>query len=295
MFQRALICTNFEDGLNRLVKFVPSLAAGGLKQIVFFHSVPLSKEGEIPREDSASITEAKQRLNDAFKEVPSGVKVIVEVVSGAPIETIKRILQTYNIDVILLGTPIRSSLQEKIFGSTSVGVAKLTDVPIMVLRPQLISTYTEEELAPRSQHLCRELLIPYNDSSIDRYLIERIKEYATDRPANSLERCRLMWVVEESRAKKEIASYLVDEAQKKLQAVKTELEQLDLQVDIEVRRGNHLAQIIDAATCFDISAIAIASEHRNNLLELTVPDFAEELLHTSWFPLLFFSPRKRSN
>jgi len=292
MFKRALICTDFEDGLNRLVKFVPSLAAGGFKQIIFFHSVPLWDEGAIPREDTAKITEAKKRLNDALTEVPAGVEVIIEVVSGTPLDTIKRILKTYQIDLILIGTPIRSSLQERIVGSTSVGLAKLTDVPIMVLRPQLISTYTEEELALRCQHLCRELLIPYNDSSIDRYLIQRIKEFATDRPANSLQSCKLMWVVEESRVKKEIVSYLVDEAQKKLAAVKKELEQLNLQVDIEVRQGNSLTEIIKAATYFDISAIAIASEHKNDLLELTVPDFAEELLHKSWFPLLFFSPRK---
>ncbi|NEO51139.1 MAG: universal stress protein, partial [Moorea sp. SIO4A3] len=35
MFQHCLICTDFSDGLYRLVEFVPSLAAGGLKKIIF--------------------------------------------------------------------------------------------------------------------------------------------------------------------------------------------------------------------------------------------------------------------
>ena len=36
MFESCLICTEFSDGLERLAQFVPSLAKGGLKKIVFF-------------------------------------------------------------------------------------------------------------------------------------------------------------------------------------------------------------------------------------------------------------------
>ncbi|MBR8828759.1 MAG: universal stress protein [Gomphosphaeria aponina SAG 52.96 = DSM 107014] len=292
MFQRALICTNFEDGLNRLVDFVPFLAKGGLKKIVFLHCVSLWAEGTIPREDSAKITEGKKRLHNALKNVPEGVEVFVEVVSGAPLEIIPRILNNFQIDVILLGAHIRSSLEDKIFGSTSTGLAKLTELPLMVFRPELISTYTEEELALRCQHLWREILIPYNDSSTAHYLIARIKEYAMHKPFNSFERCRLIWVIEEKGGREAIADYFVDDAHKKLVAVQKELEQLNLQVDVEVRRGDSLPEIIAAATDFDTSAIAIASETRKNLLELTLKSFSFELLHKSWFPLLFFSPKK---
>ena len=51
MFESCLICTDFNDGLHRLMDFIPNLAAGGLKQIIFCHSVPLWEEGEVPRID----------------------------------------------------------------------------------------------------------------------------------------------------------------------------------------------------------------------------------------------------
>lgn len=292
MFKHCLICTDFSDGLHRLVNFVPSLAVGGIKQIVFLHSVPLWEEGGVPRVNEKKIEPARKRLSEALKEIPEGVEVKIEVPSGRPLDTIPRILETYQIDIILTGTPIRSSLQEKIFGSTSKGLAKLTRSPLMILRPQLISTYTREELNLRCQHLWRYLLLPYNGSDSADYLVQRVKEYAQNRPENSLERCMLCWVVDDGGRREVLIENRMREARDKLESVKAELEKLDLQVNAEVRRGNPLIEILDAALMFDISAIAIADSYRGNLLNWTVPSFANELLCRSWFPVLFFSPKR---
>lgn len=289
MFQRCLICTDFSDSLNRLVDFVPSLAICGIKQIVFFHSVPPSEERAVPRADEEKIEQAQARLSEALKDAPEGVEVKVEVPSGRPLETIPRILEANQTDVILLGTPIRSLLQEKIFGSTSMGLLKSTQIPLMSLRPQLISTYTREELDLRCQHLWRNLLIPYNDSKAAHYLIEQIKRYAQNRPEKSLEQCRLCWAVEEGGRRKEIlADSRLQEAREKLESVKAELEKLDLQVELEVRRGNPFMEIVDVALSFDISAIAIGADPQGTLLNLTIPSFAKDLLRRSWYPVLCF-------
>jgi nucleotide-binding universal stress UspA family protein len=292
MFQHCLVCTDLSDGLHRLIDFVPNLASGGLQQIVFFHSVPLWEEGEVPRIDEETIKQVEKRLSQALKTVPEGVEVKVEVSSGPPLETIPRILATYHIDVILVGTPIRSRWEERIFGSTSTALARLTPTPLTILRPQLISTYTCEELALRSQHLWRSLLIPYNDSESARYLLERIKAQAENRPLNSLEHCLLVWVIDDGGRREVITAHRLQEAQDKLEIVKAELAQLELAVDVEIRQGNPLQEVLDAAVNSDISAIAIASDYRSKLLEWTVPSFANEVLHRSWFPVVFFSPKQ---
>jgi nucleotide-binding universal stress UspA family protein len=292
MFKSCLICTDFNDGLNRLIDFVPDLAASGLRRITFFHSVPLWEEGEVPRIDEEKIEAARQKLSPALNKVPEGVEVKIEVLSGSPLETVPRILSANSIEVILTGTPIQSLLQEKFFGSISVGLAKQTVQPLTVIRPQLISTYTKEELSLRCQHLWRYLLIPYNDSSSAHYLIEQIKHYAKNRPENSFQECRLIWVIDDSGRRGMLAKYQIEEAQQKLRAVKAELEKLDIKVSTEVKTGNPLQQILETALIFDISAIAIATDYRNTLLEWTVPSFANDLLRRSWFPVLLFSPKK---
>ena len=115
MFKSCLICTDFSDGLHRLVNFVPDLAAAGLKTITFFNSVPLWEEGEVPRINEEKIQETKQRLQKALSYAPQGVEVNIEVASGKPLDTIPKIIQNKSIDVILTGSSIRNSLQERFF------------------------------------------------------------------------------------------------------------------------------------------------------------------------------------
>lgn len=292
MFQSCLICTDFTDGLYRFLDCVPSLAQSGLKKIVFFHSVPLWEEGEVPRVDDKKIEQAQQRFQKALDHVPSGVDVQIEILSGKPLDTIPRVLKKHSVDVIMTGTPIRSLLQEKFFGSTSAGLAKATSQPLNIIRPELITTYTLEELNLRCRHLWRYLLIPYNNSKTARYLIEEIKKYAQNRPENSLKQCMLISIVDDCGRKSLLAKQRVEEAKVSLKSVKEELEALDLEVNTLVTVGDPLHEITTAAVDFDISAIAIATDYRNSLLQWTVRSFANDVMRTSWFPVLLFSPKK---
>lgn len=292
MFQRCLICTDFSDGLYRLVEFVPSLAAGGIQQIIFLHSVPLWEEGEIPRIDQEAIDKARDRFQKSLKNVPEGVEVKIEVPSGRAIDTIPKVAKQYKPDVILTGMPIQSLLQEKLFGSTASGLVRACVTPLLMVRSQLISTYTREELELRCKHLFRYLLIPYDGSNPSKYLVQKIKEQAQNRPDNSLEKCMLLWVVDEGGRREVPKDYQIKEAQEKLQPVKAELEPLGLQVNAEVRLGNPYEEILDAALEFDISAIAISSDNLGKLIEWPVRSFAGELMRRSWHPVLFFPPQR---
>jgi nucleotide-binding universal stress UspA family protein len=292
MFQRCLICTDFSDGLYRLVEFVPSLAAGGIQQIIFLHSVPLWEEGEIPRIDQEAIDKARDRFQTSLKNVPEGVEVKIEVPSGRAIDTILKVAKQYKPDVILTGMPIQSLLQETLFGSTASGLVRACVTPLLIVRSQLISTYTREELDLRCKHLFRYLLIPYDGSNPSKYLVQKVKEQAQNRPDNSLEKCMLLWVVDEGGRREVPKDYQVKEAQEKLQLVKAELEQLSLQVNAEVRLGNPYEEIMDAALEFDISAIAISSDNLGKLIEWPVRSFAGELMRRSWHPVLFFPPQR---
>lgn len=291
MFTRSLICTDFSDSLNRLVRFVPHLASGGLRQIAFVHSVPLWEEGRIPRIDTEKIERARVRLTEALAEIPEGVEVTVEVPSGRPTDTIPELVAKYQSEVIFTGTPIRSLLQEKVVGSTTLALARVTSVPLMILRPQLIATYTQEELALRCQHLWRYVLIPYNGGETARYLLDCLKHYAQNRPEHSLTHCMLLWVIDDGR--KDIPNeYRFKEAAQELDAVKAELKALGLEVNTEVRQGNPFLEMVKVAEQFDISAIATSHITRSALLDWTAPSFANEVLRRSWFPVLFFSPRQ---
>lgn len=293
MFERCLICTDFTDSLERLVDFVPSLRKSGLREIVFFHNVSLWEEGEIPRIDREKIEQAIARLERAKTSVPEGVEVKIEVTSGRIVDNIAKTVQKYQSEVILVGTPIKNLLEEKIFGSTTLALSKAISIPIMILRPQLISTYTVEELSLRCQHLWRYLLIPYNDGEDNNFLIEKLKEYINKNTKKSLEKCLLLSVIDDGYRRGMPIEYKIETATKKLVQVKSELETIGLEVITEVREGNALHEVLNVALTHDISCVAIASDYsKKNILDSVVPSLATEILKNSWFPVLFFSPKK---
>lgn len=289
MFQRGLICTDLSDGLSRLKDFIPNLVHSGLKQVVFVHTVPLWEEGSVPRIDQEKIQEVKSFFVDVLSKNYAEMEVKVEIVSGRPTDHIPKLVEQYESDVIFMGTPIRSLLQEKIFGSTSIAVAKATNIPLMILRPQLISTYTDGELALRCEHLWDYLLIPYNDHKADHDLIEQLKKIVVQNGKNTLKKCLLCWVIDEGGRSQEISSYHQQEAQEKLAQVKRDLENCGLEVITCVRQGNHLHEILEVAMEYDISGIGITLNDQRHILKWTLPNLAYDILRHSWFPVLFFS------
>lgn len=293
MFKRALICTDFSDSLDRLAKFVPDLAKGGMEHIVFFHSVPLMTSREIPCVDEEKVSEAHQRLAVAESSAPTGTTVEIDVVSGRDNDNILRAIKTHKPDIIISGMATRSALNERIFGSTTMEIVNKVDVPMLVLRPQLISTYREAELAQRCQNMFDYLLVPYDGSSSAKKLVGDIKTKIEADPDCALETCLLCWVVDSGG--RIPSSNLAKKAQAELDQVKAELEgfgtEIKTQVITEVREGNPLDEILKSGEVHDISAIAICPGKGGGLFKLTVPSFTSALLRASWHPVIHF-PRE---
>lgn len=288
MFERILICTDFADGLHRLLHFVSSLRVAGIKEIVFLHVVPLWEKGIIPKVDSEKIEQAQTRLQEAMGEFTSDMNVKIEVQSGKAVETILKISQAYNSQLIVLGSPNRSSLAEKLAGSTMAELSRQSKIPLLIVRPQLISAYTSEELTLRCQHLFRSLLIPYNNSKASKQLLQHIKSLAQQQSDKFLQKCQLCWVVENNISQKIPSKVLPSEAQETLSQIKADLQAVNLEVETEVREGNAVLEILETAVMADISAIAVSSGTIGKLQEWLVSSFAAEILRQSWYPVLFF-------
>lgn len=284
MFQRILICTDFTDGLQRLVHFVPQLATAGMKQIVFLHVVPFGEEVGIPKPDAEKVDRAQKQFAAALKTVPSSIEVKAEVQPGRATDVILRTAKTYNCDVILMGTQSRNLLTEKLFGSTTAELSQRSTIPLMTVRPQLISALTAEELTLRCQHLFRGLLIPYDDSEASKHTVSEIVKLAQP---DIDHRCYLCRVVDEG-GRYELSPVeeerLVSETLKPTQA---KLQAAGIETEIELRRGNAITQILQAAQDKDVNAIAISSNNGTRGF-CAVPSFAAELLRRSLHPVLFF-------
>jgi nucleotide-binding universal stress UspA family protein len=288
MFQRALICTDFTDGMDRLAQFVPSLAAGGFKALVFFHNVSVESGREIPREDPEMLEGPRQRLQTLLREVPDDIEVTVEVQMGRASDSILQLAKQYQVDVIFLGTPTRTMLEEKLFGSTTAHLAEVTEIPLIILRPQLVSTFTTAELKLRFAHLFRYLLVPYDGSEGGQNLVEKICHQVKINPNSVLERVRLLWVIDDNIRPELHGDNPIQQAQQELDQVQSKLASLNLVVNTDVVEGDPLAEITKTADIYDIGAIAICSRNISGLLRWSTPSLTREILRCSWHPVLFF-------
>jgi nucleotide-binding universal stress UspA family protein len=238
--------------------------------------------------DTKKAEEARRRLEVATEAPPAGVDVAVEIEAGRPSEIILRTAKRYQADLIILGMPIQSFLQEKFFGSTAMAVCHHSTIPVMVLRPQLISTFTAEELNLRCQHLFRELLVPYDGSERAKYLVETVKKHYQSCPSRSLELCYLCWVVEDVGRRDLPPEYFTEPAHKALATVKADLEGAGLTTEVKVLQGDAIVEVLEFAQMADVSAIATTSHSLGKLQELSIPSFTRELLHRSWHPIIYF-------
>ncbi|MBW4657593.1 MAG: universal stress protein [Drouetiella hepatica Uher 2000/2452] len=291
MFKRLLICTDLTDGLQRLVHFIPSLAVNGIQQVTFLHAIPFPQRQTIPQIDESEAQAARDRLSIP-PEAAGAVQVNVEVQGGKPIDCILNAAKVHQPDLLILGTSSQGALSDRFFGSTVSELSKRAIAPLLIVRPQLLSTYTIEELDLRCRHLFRYLLIPFDGSKASDYTIEQVKELAQNQPSGSLQQCLLYWVIGEGKYTELLESGSSQATRKKLELVQTELQAVGLQVSSEISQGEPVPQTLNAAIEEDISAIVCSSGSFGTLMEWSVPSFASEILKRSWHPVLYFPPKR---
>ncbi len=288
MFRRLLIATNLADGLQRLVNFVPSLAAASIEHITFLHCVPLNEAGAIPRLDTAKVEQAQKILVAAQTAVPAGVTVEVKVESGRPTDVIVKVAKEQQADLLMVSYSLRNDLSEKLFGSTTIDLYRRTPIPLLSVRPQLISTYTTEELDLRLRHLFRHLMVPYDDTEAAQYLVAQVKQRVQQQAHSVLQACNLLWIIDDCDRRDIPREPFIQAAQTKLASVQAELAALNLDVVAEVKSGTPVLAVIEASLEPDISAIAVCGNARNSFLQKSIPSFTQSLLKHSWHPVLYF-------
>jgi nucleotide-binding universal stress UspA family protein len=290
MFQRLLICTDLNDGLQRFVQCADAFAAAGVTQLSILYIKPIETTVGVPKLDAGEVETITQNIRGAAP-TQTALQVDVVVKMGTVVDTILQTVAEQRSDLVVLGTASKNPLSESLFGSTTRALAQKTNVPLMIFRPPIIGMMTLEELKLRSQHLCRNLLVPYDGSEASVYLVDQIQQ-GTKVGGETVEECTLCFVQGEN------SKFVLDNpdaqmqiVEEKLAPAEAKLSQAGIRLARVVRSGNAATQILAAAQEADVSAIAIASNSLGKLVEWTTPSLTGELLRRSWYPVLFFPKR----
>lgn len=107
-------------------------AAPALTQYVGFHVPPSSIEnfvGEI-------VAGAEQTMNDFVEEHFKDIKAQGKVVNGYAAEEILHLVETEDVDIIIMGTHGRKGIDRILFGSVAEKIVKSAPIPVMTVRPK---------------------------------------------------------------------------------------------------------------------------------------------------------------
>lgn len=288
MFQKALISTDLTDGLDRLGYTVASLVESGFTQITFFHNVTIEIDRSVPRVDEDAVVAAQAHLSEVIQDAPEGVDVKVIVSGGKASNNILQKVELTGCEVLFLGMPTRNILSEKLFGSTTMKLVEQTPVPMMIMRPQLVSTFTTEELSIRCRNLFRYLLIPYDGTVGSTEFLNTLKTRIQESPPPAEHQYWLIWVVDDNIRRELQGDHPIRDAQERLEKAAEGLKALNLKVETLVIEGDPLTEILQAADRYDIGAIATSSRGIGGLLRWSVPSLTREILRHSWHPVLYF-------
>jgi nucleotide-binding universal stress UspA family protein len=292
MFKRILIATDGEDGLDRLGKCLGFLRDGGIEHVGFVRAVAWKDDAlGIPDETVPEIVAAEAALRNCCGSIPTGLVLEMCVQIGKPAEVIQRAIQQFHSDLVIMGTAVRDLLTEKVFGSNTMQLLPKLQIPLLVVRPQLIGAFTLEELQLRCRSLFRYLLVPYGFDESAQQFLGALTKLLLASPDHQCQSLQLLYVVDPSARSSQMShpQVLQQTYQQDLEGVRQTLIQAapEVKITTQVRIGTPVQEILRAAAEADVTAIATSSQRAGRFWEWSVPSLTGEILRRSWHPVLF--------
>lgn len=104
--------------------------------------------------------DARNELQKMKREAQAyAVDVVIEVVFGEVVSSIKRVIETSGIDLIIMGTTGASGLSEMLIGSNTEKVVRHASAPVLVIRKPLVISSVKNILLPSTLNLDQVELI----------------------------------------------------------------------------------------------------------------------------------------
>lgn len=163
-FARALVPYDGSDPAQVAIGYALELAAGGtaltIVTVVDETTVMSQVEADSPGFDPTPLFEAldaggRKLLDDAVQRCRSAnVTPETEVIHDLPVEGILNAARAHGCDLIVMGTHARSGLAHAILGSTTEGVLRSSEIPVLTAR----------ETVPDRGHTFGTALVAVDDS-----------------------------------------------------------------------------------------------------------------------------------
>ena len=252
---------------------------GGAIRLVRAVEAPAVSGGDPIEAQIRVVSEAESYLAQIEKRVRAeGVPVSSSVWYGSPAETILEATDGVEADLVVMSTHGRSGLNRLFLGSVAETVLRATKKPVLMLRTQGRSAMFKRVLVPLDGSMLAEDVLPLLTQIAGPLDLElTLLRVLVPIPPVVVEGSRYV-TVEDTAAS-------VDAAFRYLAPIAAALEATGVRVTTEVRSGEPVTEILDAAKKTHADLIAMTTHGRTGLGRLIFGSVAEAVLRQSNVPV----------
>ncbi len=139
MFNKILLAVDGSDHSQKAAKLAGNLArlsAGSLQMITVYEEVPsYLGEPNLSQAIAERSAKAQKIIDESTQEIgdiPGNYEA--EILSGDPAETILRVIEVNDIDLVIMGTRGRGGIKSLLLGSQSHKVVSAAPCPVLLVR-----------------------------------------------------------------------------------------------------------------------------------------------------------------
>lgn len=288
MFRKALVATDLSPASDRVVAHVASLWGLGCRGIVLAHVIYVKHTvglSEVLREEAAPKLAEQQAALEAV-----GFGVTTEVPVGVPGPTVLSLAHEHACSLIVVGSHGHSMAREVALGGVATDVMHRTDLPLLVVRMELVEDAGEVS-ARVSEGDIRDHVLYATDFSDT---AERAFQYVEAVARSGCGRVTLIHVQESSRIGPHLADRLdefnaIDRG--RLERLKTRLAELGVaRVDIEIPYGKPAQEILEAIRREHPTVVILGTHGRGYIAEVFIGSVSHNVVRQSPAPVLLIPP-----
>jgi len=285
MLSSILVATDGSEAGDRVVECARSLARVGARRATLVHVFSVRDVGglyESLRQQMLPKLESQARL---LQE--AGMEVRLETPPGFPAHEIGRIAREQEAKLLVAGTHGASLAREKVLGSTASELLHNLQLPLLLLRIQILEENGGARCRAACEELFRNILFPtdFSDNAAHAFLyLEHIVREARSRVT-------LLHVQDRTRIERHLKHRLEEfnaiDAER-LAGMKLRLEQCGAsEVAAELPYGLPIQEILERARQGGFSLILMGAQGRGFFAEVFLGSVASQVARLAPLPVLF--------
>jgi len=279
MFERFLIPVDFSDQSLQMFECISHLCEGENREMILIH---VHGRGEnIDPEQGKRIDQMLSQVRD------EGIKAKFIKAEGNPVEVILETAKREEISLIAMASSGKGMAREFIVGSTSLGVVRNSDIPVLIDKFQVWDDGGEVKVRKTCIDHLESAIVPLDFTSCNDTVLQTLDDLIE----KGLKTAILFHVIDSSRYK--VSDDLrFQQVKEELETIKENIDPKGCEVITHVHFGSPVYNIIEVTREFSSTLIVMGTHGKSLLHEMTLGSVSEEVIRKSTVSLLIVPCKK---